>query len=51
MHRGTHLERWTGEGDSPVSEMQSVRVRILSKAGPEESCLNLAAPSAKAKHS
>ena len=51
MDNGIDLERSTEEGDSPVCEIQKTRGGILSRAGPEESCLKPAAPSAKAKHS
>ena len=44
------MGRWTEEGDSPVLEMRDRLSRILSKAGPEESCLNQPAPSGKAKY-
>jgi hypothetical protein len=43
----TQLESWTVEGDSPVDE---VRHNELSRAGPEESCLNIPVPSGKAKY-
>ena len=51
MDSGRFLESYTEEGDSPVCEIHEARGGILSRAGPEESCLNPAAPSAKAKHS
>ena len=45
------LERGTTEGDSPV-QVKSVNYSgILSSAGHEKSCMNLAGPSAKAKYS
>ena len=50
-HRGRRLERRAAEGDSPVPGMRSNLGRTLSRAGSEEPCPNLAAPSAKAKHS
>ena len=46
--------RWksgTEEGDSPVHETIYYFISILSNAGPEKSCMNQAAPSAKAKYS
>ena len=49
-HSGSGLERPAGEGESPVCGMRANPVRILSRAGPEEPCPNLAAPSAKAKY-
>ena len=45
------LESTTIEGESPVSEILITSSSILSSAGPEKSCMNLAAPSAKAKYS
>ena len=45
------LESTTIEGESPVSEILMTSSSILSSAGPEKSCMNLAAPSAKAKYS
>ena len=45
------LESTTIEGESPVSEILMTLSSILSSAGPEKSCMNLAAPSAKAKYS
>jgi hypothetical protein len=43
----TQLESWTEGGESPVDE---VRHNELSKAGPEESSLNIPVPSGKAKY-
>ena len=48
---GTRMGRRAGEGESPVREAFANPVRTLSRAGPEEPCPKLAAPSAKAKHS
>ena len=45
------LERGAIEGDSPVSENCRGRKSILSRAGPEKSCLNQPVPSGKAKYS
>ena len=45
------LESHTAESDSLVQVIQLISSGILSRAGHEESCLNLAAPSAKAKYS
>ena len=45
------LESTTIEGESPVSEILMTSSSILSSARPEKSCMNLAAPSAKAKYS
>jgi hypothetical protein len=44
------MERPTVEGESPVDETQLLPNSILSRAGPEKSCLNLPAPSGKAKY-
>ena len=44
------MGRLTEEGESPVHEIVYNFRRILSRAGPEESCLNLPAPSGKAKY-
>jgi hypothetical protein len=44
------LEKFIEEGDSPVHEILYNSISILSKAEPEKFCLNLAAPSAKAKY-
>ncbi len=46
-----NLESATIEGDSPVREASRRHSGILSKAGHEESCLNLPGPSGKAKYS
>jgi hypothetical protein len=46
-----HLERWTVEGDSPVSVPNVTLSSILSSAGHEKSCVNLPGPSGKAKYS
>ena len=48
--RRTLLESKAGEHDSCVSENESAPSGILSRAGPEKPCPNLAAPSAKAKY-
>ena len=48
---GSRLERRAAAGDSPVRGTSPNPSRYLSRAGPEEPCPNLAAPSAKAKHS
>ena len=47
---GTRMGRRAAEGESPVREALANPVRTPSRAGPEEPCPNLAAPSAKAKH-
>ena len=39
------------EGDNPVHVMVIIFSSILSRAGHEESCLNLPGPSGKAKYS
>ena len=39
------------EGDSPVHENKLIHSSILSSAGPVKSCVNLPAPSGKAKYS
>ena len=39
------------EGDSPVHKFNLLPSSILSRAEPEEFCLNLPAPSGKAKYS
>lgn len=44
------MGRQTEDGESPVHEMVISFSSILSRAGPEESCLNLPAPSGKAKY-
>ena len=44
------MEKPAAERESRVPENRFRRIRILSRAGPEESCLNPAAPSAKAKY-
>ena len=44
------LERGITEGDNPVQARINTDSSILSSAGPEKSCVNLAAPSAKAKY-
>ena len=41
---------WAIEGDSPLHVMIYVDSGILSRAGHEESCLNLRGPSRKAKY-
>ena len=48
--RRTHLESWAEEHESCVSDNECPPSGILSRAGLEKSCLNLAAPSAKAKY-
>ena len=48
--RRTLLESWAEEHESCVSDNECPPSGILSRAGPEESCLNQAAPSAKAKY-
>ena len=45
------MENYTIEGDSPVNVRNIYSISILSKAGPEKSCLNLPGPSGKAKYS
>ncbi len=45
------MEIWTIEGESPVQVMFYFDSSILSSAGHEKSCMNLAGPSAKAKYS
>ena len=45
------MERITIQGDSPVHVKDLYTFRILSRAGPEKSCLNLPVPSGKAKYS
>jgi hypothetical protein len=40
----------TVEGESPVSKIDYLPNSILSRAGPEKSCLKLPAPSGKAKY-
>jgi hypothetical protein len=45
------LERNTIGGDSPVHEFHLLPSSILSNAGLETPCVNLPAPSGKAKHS
>ena len=45
-----HLESWIKEGDNPVHVSLFFTDSILSKAGHEESCLNLPGPSGKAKY-
>ena len=45
------MEKPTEEGESPVHETQYNFSSILSKTGPEKSCLNPPAPSGKAKYS
>ena len=45
------MERLTREGDSPVQVSEVIDSGILSSAGHEKSCMNLAGPSAKAKYS
>ena len=44
------MGRVSVEGDRPVHVSNSICISILSRAGPEKSCLNPAAPSAKAKY-
>ena len=41
---------WVKEGDSPVHVNIYIDSGILSRAGHEESCLNLRGPSRKAKY-
>ena len=48
--RRTLLESWAEEHESCVSDNECPPSGILSRAGPEKSCLNQAAPSAKAKY-
>ena len=43
----TQLESWTEEGESPVSELN---ICELSRAEPVKLCLNMPAPSGKAKY-
>ncbi len=50
MDRRTSLESEAEERDSRVFEIDIAPSRILSRAGPEESCLKRAVPSAKAKY-
>ena len=45
------MEKSAAEGESPVHEIIYHPSSILSRAGPVKPCLNLAAPSAKAKYS
>ena len=45
------LESWAIACDSHVEYKLTGTSSILSKAGPEKSCLNLPAPSGKAKYS
>jgi hypothetical protein len=47
---GSVLEKHIIEGENPVHEIDYYFSSILSKAGPEKSCLNLPAPSGKAKY-
>ena len=49
-HRGTVLGRRAEGGESPVPGMRTRPAGILSSAGPEESRVNLPAPSGKAEH-
>ena len=44
------LENLVEEGDNPVHVKTKIDSSILSKAGHEESCLNLRGPSRKAKY-
>ena len=44
------MESAIEEGESPVHKMLYHSISILSRAGPVKPCLNLAAPSAKAKY-
>ena len=44
------MESAIKEGESPVHKMLYNSISILSRAGPVKPCLNLAAPSAKAKY-
>jgi hypothetical protein len=44
------MERGTVGGESPVGENVLTPSSILSRAGLEKPCLNLAAPSAKPKY-
>ena len=51
LYSGRLLERATGEGESPVREMQgALWVWYLSRVGHEESCLKLGGPPSKAKY-
>ena len=45
------MEKTIIEGDNPVHDFLIKLISILSSAGHEESCVNLAGPSAKAKYS
>ena len=45
-----NLEKLIREGDNPVRASYYISSGILSKAGHEESCLNLRGPSRKAKY-
>ena len=45
------MERSTVGGESPVHDIDYIASSILSSAGPEKSCMNLPAPSGKAKYS
>ena len=45
-----NLERLIAEGDNPVQIRFIIYSGILSRAGHEESCLNLRGPSRKAKY-
>ena len=45
------MERSTVGGESPVHGIQFIATSILSSARPEKSCVNLPAPSGKAKYS
>ena len=45
------MEILTKEGESPVYVSLVIDSGILSSAGHEKSCMNLAGPSAKAKYS
>ena len=46
-----NLERLTIESESLVQVIQLIHSGILSRAGHEESCLNLPGPPGKAKYS
>ena len=45
------MEKSGAEGETPVGETDANPIGILSSAGHEESCVNPAGPSAKAKYS
>ena len=50
IYSGSRLESGTIEGDRPVHDIYLLPSSILSTAGSETPCGNLAAPSAKAKY-